>query len=70
MAGLIDKETTISKWKDWRWQLKHSIRTIERFEELTGITFSEEEKQELEKTFAIFPLSITPNYLSLINKEN
>lgn len=70
MAGLIDKETTISKWKDWRWQLKHSIRTIERFEELTGITFSEEEKQELEKTFAIFPLSITPYYLSLINKEN
>ncbi len=70
MAGLIDKDTTISKWKDWRWQLKHAVRTIERFEELTGISFSEDEKQELEKTFSIFPLSITPYYLSLINKGN
>lgn len=59
-----------SKWKDWKWQLRHLIRSIESFEELTGIKFDEEERAELEKTIEKFPVSITPYYLSLINIEN
>ncbi len=57
-------------WKDWRWQLRHSINTIETFETLTGIRFSADEKAEYEKVLAKFPLSITPYYLSLIEKDN
>jgi len=70
IAKKIKKGTNISNWKDWRWQLKHSIRSIEKFEFLTGIKFSEEEREDLEKTFSKFPLSITPYYLSLIDTDN
>ena len=57
-------------WTDYRWQLNNSIKTIVAFEKLTGITFSEREKDEIEKTIRKFPLSITPYYASLIDKEN
>jgi len=70
IANKIVKETEISNWKDWRWQIKHTIRTLEQFEFLTGITFEGKERKDLEKTFKKFPLSITPYYLSLIDKTN
>ncbi|MDX9800225.1 MAG: lysine 2,3-aminomutase [Spirochaetia bacterium] len=59
-----------SKWKEWAWQLRHTIRTLERFEELTGIAFSEKERESLEETIERFPVSITPYYLSLIDIDN
>ncbi len=52
------------------WQIKNSIKTIEAFENFMGIAFSKKEKKELEKTVEKFPLSITPYYASLIEKEN
>lgn len=70
IAERIEEELKISKWKDWRWQLKNSIRTLETFEQLTGITFDEKEKKDLKLTFEKFPLSITPYYLSLIDQKN
>lgn len=65
-----DKDPQVSNWKDWKWQLKHAIKTLEKFEYVTGIKFDEQEKVQLEKTFEKFPLSITPYYLSLIDKNN
>jgi lysine 2,3-aminomutase len=70
IAEKIKVGSNISNWKDWKWQLKHSIRTLEKFELLTGIQFDEKEKKELKKTFSRFPLSITPYYLSLIDTTN
>jgi lysine 2,3-aminomutase len=70
IANKIEEEPKSSNWQDWKWQLKHSIKSLEKFEYLTGIKFDEKEKLELKRTFDIFPLSITPYYLSLINKEN
>lgn len=70
IANKIEADSSISKWKDWKWQAKNSIRSIEQFEKLTGINFPEEEKKELNKTLSEFPLSITPYYASLISKEN
>ncbi len=66
----IEVESDISKWKDWKWQVKNAVRSIEAFEHLTGIKFSEEEKESLKITQGKFPLSITPYYLSLIKKDN
>lgn len=57
-------------WSDFKWQLNNSVRTIESFERFTGITFTDKERAELEKTISRFPLSITPYYASLIKKEN
>lgn len=70
IAVKIDEESDISYWKDWRWQLRNSIKSLEQFEYLTGIKFKEKEAQELRRTFSKFPLSITPYYLSLIHKRN
>ena len=67
---LAAKTAAVNDWKDYRWQLNNSIKTIVAFEKLTGITFTEEEHCALEKTIEKFPLSITPYYASLIEKEN
>ncbi|WP_297100023.1 lysine 2,3-aminomutase [uncultured Draconibacterium sp.] len=70
IAHKIETEAQLSKWKDWRWQLRHSIKTLEKFEELLGVKFDDEEREKLKVTFDKFPLSITPYYLSLINKQD
>ena len=66
----VEAYTTAEEWRDYKWQLSHSIKTIADFEEFTGITFTRKEHIELEKTINKFPLSITPYYASLIKKEN
>ncbi len=70
IANRIETSSEANHWKDWKWQLKNTIQNLERFEYLTGIKFSSAERSELEKTFEKFPLSITPYYLSLIDKSN
>jgi lysine 2,3-aminomutase len=70
IAGEIEEGTAKSNWQDWRWQLKHSIKDIDTFEKLTGISFDVTTRAELEKTIARFPLNITPYYLSLIDAED
>jgi lysine 2,3-aminomutase len=54
-------------WKDWRWQVRHTVRDLSTFEHLLGIRFDPEERELLKKTIEIFPMSITPYYLSLID---
>lgn len=58
------------KWNDYKWQIKNSIRDIDTFERLSGITFEEKEKSDLEKTIKKFPISITPYYASLIDVDD
>jgi lysine 2,3-aminomutase len=70
IASKIENDKNISNWRNWKWQLKHAIKSLEQFELLTGIHFEEDEHRDLEKTFEKFPLSITPYYLSLINTKN
>jgi lysine 2,3-aminomutase len=71
LAETIDSpDVTLSNWRDWRWQLKHSIQDIETVEELLGTRFNEPEKKKLQLTLKRFPLSITPYYLSLVDAED
>jgi len=70
IASKIEDDVQITGWKNWQWQLKHVIKSIDKFENLLGVKFPEDEKVELKKMFDIFPLSITPYYLSLIDKNN
>lgn len=70
IAATIESESKLSHWLDWKWQVKHAIKSIEQFELLTGIQFSDKERKALQKTIDHFPLSITPYYLSLIDKNN
>jgi lysine 2,3-aminomutase len=70
IAGIISSNAKASHWKDWRWQLQHSVRDIDIFEKLLGIKFAAEERKQLDETVKKFPLSITPYYLSLIDTDN
>jgi len=70
LASKISTEAAATQWRDWRWQLKHTIRDINTFEELLGVRFDGRERRDLELTVAKFPLAVTPYYLSLINQED
>ncbi|MCF8361113.1 MAG: lysine 2,3-aminomutase [Prolixibacteraceae bacterium] len=70
LAQRIDEDTTLKNWKDWKWQLKHSVKSIDKFELVSGIKFPEEKRKQLEETLEKFPLSITPYYISLIDTKN
>ncbi|PKL60558.1 MAG: lysine 2,3-aminomutase, partial [Methanomicrobiales archaeon HGW-Methanomicrobiales-4] len=59
-----------SKWGDWKWQVRHSITDITNLERMLEISFSKEEREEIQRTIDIFPMSITPYYLSLIDNAD
>jgi len=67
---LSDGTVATSKWKDWHWQLRHSITKVETFEELLGIELTPVERRKIELTLKKFPMSITPYYLSLIDRND
>ena len=66
----IDSQALLSNWKDWKWQLKHGIKTLDIVEKLAAVTFSLEEKQNFKKIIKKFPMLITPYYFSLINWDD
>lgn len=70
IAERISPRTIVSNWYDWNWQLKHRIVDISTFEKLSGIRFEKKERELLKSTVAKFPISITPYYLSLIDKDD
>lgn len=70
IAKKISSTAEKTNWKDWKWQLKHSITDIGTFEKLLGIKFAYSVKSQLQETIAKFPLSITPYYLSLIDTDD
>jgi len=70
IARRINRDCALSNWQDWRWQIKHSIQSIDSFESLLDIRFPPDERRELALTLRKFPLSITPYYLSLIDTDD
>ncbi len=69
-VDITDYELNLTNWKDWKWQLRHSIQSIDAAEGLLGVKFSKEDKDAFKQTAEKFPVSVTPYYLSLINTEN
>ncbi len=66
----FDMNADVSAWNDWKWQLKHSVSDLENLEELLDVSFSDEEKELIEKTIEKFPFAATPYYLSLIDNDD
>ncbi|MEC9487618.1 MAG: lysine 2,3-aminomutase [Prosthecochloris sp.] len=66
----IDDKANLSNWKDWKWQMRHSIRDLDTFETLLGIQLTPEQRKAFTDTVEKFPMSITPYYLSLINTDD
>jgi len=70
IAEKIDSAVSKSNWKDWKWQTRHRIRSLEIFESILNVKLPEEERLRLKETIDKFPMSITPYYLSLIDIDN
>ncbi|TFH41160.1 MAG: lysine 2,3-aminomutase, partial [ANME-2 cluster archaeon] len=70
IAENINPNTSISNWKSWEWQIKHSIKDIATFERLLNIKFDEKIRKQFDETIKKFPISITPYYLSLIDPDD
>ena len=58
-------KATDAEWGDWRWQLRHAVRTPEALGKLIALT--DDEKAGCLETASVFRLGITPYYLSLID---
>lgn len=69
-AQLSEEPIALSKWKDWKWQLKNCIKSVDQFEELLGIKLEKMHRKKIELTVKKFPLAITPYYMSLINTDD
>ena len=70
IAESIDPTTLYSNWNDWHWHISHAISDISTVENLLKIKFLPEEREKIEDTIRIFPMRITPYYLSLIKAED
>lgn len=59
---------TDEQWNDWKWQVKNRIETVD---ELTKyIPLTEEEEEGARKCLETLRMSITPYYLSIIDKDD
>lgn len=60
-------DTTDAMWNNWHWQMSHRITTFSTLCQF--LTPTENEKKALENS-SLFPFSVTPYYLSLIDPDN
>lgn len=70
IAEKIDLDISKSNWKDWKWQTRHRVKSMDVLESLLNIKFTKEKKAKIKETIDKFPMSITPYYLSLINTND
>jgi lysine 2,3-aminomutase len=62
------KNASTKDWLDWRWQFKNRITQIAQLEYLLGKPLAQ--KKKLTAITSIYPMAITPYYLSLIQSYN
>ncbi|MBI2860756.1 MAG: KamA family radical SAM protein [Chloroflexi bacterium] len=62
-AGVPDK-----CWNDWKWQFRNRITSAEQL--VKFLPLSDEEQAQLRLVTELYPLSITPYYLSLIDPQD
>ena len=56
------------EWRDWRWQLRNSVRSLEELQKHLALT--DDERRGCEETREVFRLGISPYYLSLIDPQH
>src|SRR5206468_3763937 len=59
---------TDAEWRDWRWQLRHGVRSLAELERYIRLT--DGERRGCAETSGIFRLGISPYYLSLIDPDH
>ncbi len=59
---------TEAEWGDWRWQMRHAVKSLTELER--HVTLTADERQGCVDTASIFRLGISPYYLSLIDPQH
>lgn len=59
--------TTLENWNDWKWQLRHSITSIEDLRKI--MTLTDKEVLAINNLKGRLPLRVTPYFASLIYKS-
>lgn len=62
--GRISRES----WSDWKWQFRNRITSVGQVAKY--LPLSHREQSELEQVTRVYPLAITPYYLSLIDEND
>ncbi len=57
-----------AQWNDWRWQLRHRVRTLAALERVLHL--GADERLALGQSGALLPFAITPYYLSLLDPDD
>lgn len=70
IAEKMDIDVSRSNWKDWKWQIRHCVKSFDLLESLLDIKLPEEKRSKLKEITDKFPMSITPYYLSLIDTDD
>ncbi|HEX9578760.1 MAG TPA: KamA family radical SAM protein [Myxococcales bacterium] len=68
MRSRLFPQATDAQWRDWRWQLRQSVRSLEEL--LRFVPLTEDERRGCLETRDSFRLGISPYYLSLIDAEH
>jgi len=61
-------EATTAEWKDWRWQMRSRIRSLDRLERVFRL--SEDEREAVSRHKGGLPVGITPYYASLMGLDD
>ncbi len=56
------------QWDDWRWQIRHRIRTLDQFS--TMLNLSAAEHNALVDGGTMLPVGVTPYYMSLLDPDD
>ena len=59
---------TDAEWKDWKWQVRNRIETVEDLKKYINLT--EEEEKGITECLKTLRMSITPYYLSIMDPDN
>ncbi len=62
------KDVTEEQWKDWKWQVKNRITTIEDLKKVVNLT--EQEEQGVNDILGTLRMGITPYYAALMDQND
>ena len=65
---LFYRDIADKQWNDWRWQARNRIRTRQQLERM--LLLSDEEREGLDRSGSMLPVSITPYYMSLLSADD
>ncbi len=62
------EHVTEAEWDDWKWQLRHSVKTLEQLKQIIQVT--PEEEEGVRGTMQGLSMAITPYWAMLMDPEN